>query len=86
MNTQDIVAIIALVLSILGTIFMLGQQAQKISESAKDLDHLFTKIRENNDRLSELEKAFIRSEQRITFLENKVYGDDTIARVRNNNA
>ncbi|MDX2254671.1 MAG: hypothetical protein NW214_04065 [Pseudanabaenaceae cyanobacterium bins.39] len=82
MNTQDIIAILALGGTIISTIFMLGQQAQKINEASKDLDHLFNKVRENSEELAKLEKAFIRTEQRVTFLEDRLYGEETIGRMR----
>lgn len=82
MNTQDIVAIVTLFISVLTVIFILGQQSQKVNQSSKDLDHLFSKVRDQDDQIAQLEKAFIRTEQRVTFLEDRTYGEETIARVR----
>jgi uncharacterized coiled-coil protein SlyX len=82
MSVQDAIAIIGCLFTITTIIFMLGQQSQKITQSAKDLDNLFDKVRTNNERIENLEKAFIRSEQRITYLEDRTYGEDTIARFR----
>jgi len=82
MTTQDIVAIVTLLISVLTVIFILGQQSQKLNQASKDLDHLFNKVRDRDEQMSLLEKAFIRTEQRVTFLEDRIYGDETIARVR----
>lgn len=82
MSLQDAIAIFGVLTTIITIVYMLGQQAQKIAQSSKDLDNLFDKVRLNNERLSDLEKAFIRTEQRVTFLEDRLYGDETIARVR----
>ena len=82
MSLQDAIAIFGVLTTIITIVYMLGQQAQKIAQSAKDLDALFDNDRLNQERLSDLEKAFIRTEQRVTFLEDRVYGDETIARVR----
>ncbi|MBD2150813.1 hypothetical protein H6F44_11875 [Pseudanabaena sp. FACHB-1277] len=82
MSLQDAIAIFGVLTTIITIVYMLGQQSQKIAQSAKDLDALFDNVRLNNERLSDLEKAFIRTEQRVTFLEDRVYGDETIARVR----
>lgn len=82
MSLQDAIAIFGVLTTIITIVYMLGQQSQKIAQSAKDLDALFDNVRLNKERLAELEKAFIRTEQRVTFLEDRVYGDETIARVR----
>ncbi len=82
MSLQDAIAIFGVLTTIVTIVYMLGKQAEKIAQSSKDLDNLFDKVRINNERLSDLEKAFIRTEQRVTFLEDRVYGDETIARVR----
>lgn len=82
MSLQDAIAIFGALTTIITIVYMLGQQSQKIAQSAKDLDALFDNVRLNKERLAELEKAFIRTEQRVTFLEDRVYGDETIARVR----
>lgn len=82
MSLQDAIAIFGVLTTIITIVYMLGQQSQKIAQSAKDLDALFDNVRLNKERLSDLEKAFIRTEQRVTFLEDRVYGDETIARVR----
>jgi hypothetical protein len=81
-SLQDAIAIFGVLTTIVTIVYMLGKQAEKIAQSSKDLDNLFDKVRINNERLSDLEKAFIRTEQRVTFLEDRVYGDETIARVR----
>jgi hypothetical protein len=82
MSLQDAIAIFGVLTTIITIVYMLGQQSQKIAQSAKELDALFDNVRLNNERLSDLEKAFIRTEQRVTFLEDRAYGDETIARVR----
>mgnify|MGYP001810697386 CR=1 FL=1 len=82
MSLQDAIAIFGVLTTIITIVYMLGQQSQKIAQSAKDLDALFDNVRLNKERLADLEKAFIRTEQRVTFLEDRVYGDETIARVR----
>lgn len=82
MSLQDAIAIFGVLTTIITIVYMLGQQAQKIAQSGKDLDALFDNVRLNKERISDLEKAFIRTEQRVTFLEDRVYGDETIARVR----
>ncbi|MDX2255569.1 MAG: hypothetical protein NW214_08650 [Pseudanabaenaceae cyanobacterium bins.39] len=83
MNVGEVVAILTLLISVLTVIFMIGQQSQRLNQSSKDLDNLFSNVRANDDRLTDLEKAFIRNEQRLSYIEDRIYGEDTIARVRN---
>lgn len=97
MNAGDIVAVASFTLSIAAIILMLGKNIQRLEVAEKDLNKLGEKIerdfinlnakadqnfRELDSRLDQQANNLARGNQRILYLEERVFSEETIARMR----
>jgi len=86
MSTGDIVAIISLSISLAAIIFVIGKNTQRLEVMEKDLNSLGKKVDralEDFDKRLDKQANFItRTDQRIVYIEEKTFGDDTAARIR----
>lgn len=93
MNLHDWIAITTLAIAIMGVVYAFGLRDAKLSELDKDLNALGEKIeeefkavesgvKESNKRVNELNMFYVRVDQRVVHLEERVIGEESSARLR----
>ncbi len=86
MNPLDILEVIAFVGTLLGIAFSLGKQAYRLQILEKDLNMLGNEYRQdakkNDQRLDRLAEFVVRTDQRIIYLEERAFGEETAGRMR----
>jgi len=97
MNIGDIVAVTSFALSIAAIILILGKNIQRLEVAEKDLNKLGEKVerdfnnlnakadqnfRELDDRLDQQANNLTRGNQRILYLEERLFSEETIARLK----
>jgi RNA binding exosome subunit len=86
MSTGDILAIASLVITIATIIFMIGKNAQRLQVVEKDLNNLGNKVGKSlsdlDNRLDRQATFITRLDQKVLYLEERQFGNDTAARIR----
>lgn len=93
MNTQDLIAIATFAIAIMGVVYAFGLRDAKLSELDRDLNALGEKntdefkavedkLKHSDKRLNELSIFYVRVDQRVAHLEERVIGEDASARLR----
>jgi RNA binding exosome subunit len=86
MSTGDILAIASLAITIAAIIFTIGKNAQRLQVTETDLNNLGTKVGRNlaelDSRLDRQATFITRLDQKVLYLEERQFGDDTAARIR----
>ena len=82
MSINDWIAIAAFIISILGMAFALGQQAYRVQTLEKDADNLGKMLRKHDERIDKLSEFAARVDTRIAYVEERIFGEDTSARMR----
>jgi RNA binding exosome subunit len=86
MSTGDILAIASLAITIATIIFMIGKNAQRLQVAENDLNNLGNKVSRNladlDARLDRQATFVTRLDQKVLYLEERQFGDDTAARIR----
>lgn len=82
MSINDLVAIAGFGLSILAIVFALGKQAYRVQTLEKDADNLANMLRKHDERIDRLSEFAARVDTRIAYVEERIFGDDTAARLR----
>lgn len=93
MNLPDVIAIATFAIAIMGVVYAFGLRDAKLSELDKDLNALGEKIeeefkavesgvKESNKRVSELGIFYVRVDQRVAHIEERVIGEEASARLR----
>lgn len=82
MSTGDILAIASLGITILAIIFTIGKNAQRLEEVEEDMDNFGEKARQLDNRLDKQATFITRLDQKVLYLEERQFGDDTAARIR----
>lgn len=93
MSVGDMVAIASFLLTLVGIVFYLGKIANRFERMERDINGLGSKVDAQNyecearfaqldQRLDRFSEFVVRNDQRVAHLEERVYGEDTMARVR----
>lgn len=82
MQISDFIGIATFALSILGLVYALGQQSAKLQVAEKNINDLAGMQRDIDKRLDKQSVFAVRVDQRIVSLEERVFGDETVARMR----
>ncbi len=93
MSLGDWIAIASFALTIAGLIFYLGKLAYRFERVEKDLNQLGKKVESQggdcnshfevlDSRLDRYGEFVVRVDQRVAGLESRVYGEETLARIR----
>lgn len=82
MSVNDWVAIAAFAVSILGMVFALGKQSYRVQILEKDADNLAGILRRHDERLDRLSENAAQTSVRISYMEERIFGEDTAARIR----
>lgn len=86
MNTGDILAIASFCITIAAIVYTIGKNAQRLEVVESDLNNLGGKVSrsfgELDNRLDKQATFITRLDQKVLYLEERQFGDDTAARIR----
>ena len=82
MTINDWMAIAAFAISIMGMVFALGGHAERLKSVEKSGCNLEDLIKRHDDRLDRLSEIAARTSTRLSYVEERIFGDDTAARMR----
>lgn len=86
MSVGDIVAIASFAASIFALIFAIGKQANRLQVIERDVIENDKDSRESirafDKRIDKLSEFTVRMDQRVVYLEERSFGEDTAARMR----
>ena len=93
MNLQDVIAIATFAIAIMGVVYAFGLRDAKLSELDRDLNALGEKntdefkdvedkLKQSDKRLNELSIFYVRVDQRVAHIEERVIGEEASARLR----
>jgi len=86
MAVSEIIGLATFCITVLGMAFALGRQAYRLQILEKDLNAIAQqergKFKEIDQQLDKLSEFAIRTNEKVSNLEQAVYGDNTLGRVR----
>jgi hypothetical protein len=93
MNLPDLIAIATFTIAIMGVVYAFGQRDTRLSELEKDLNAIGQKntgefegieeeFKQISKRLNDLSIFYVRVDQRVVHIEERIIGEETSAHLR----